>query len=290
MQKIRFTEKINAPREKVWEALWGSLFHYQTWTSPFMEGSTVETDNWKEGTKIIFGDGSGSGMVAEVAANRPNEFMSFRHLGTLKDGVEDTTSEAVSGWAGAVENYTLSGEDGSTKLEVEMDVTVDFKEYMEKTWPLALEKIKGLAEGTVKPVITITAVINAPVATVWDAWTKPEHITQWNHASDDWHCPKAEYDLRSGGTFSATMAAKDGSFSFDFGGDFNTIKEGELIDATLGDGRMWKTYFKSNGDQTSITERFEAESMHPPEMQQGGWQAILNNFKKYTESLHQINQ
>lgn len=285
MQKIRFTAPINAPREKVWDSLWGNIFHYNTWTSPFMEGSTVETDNWKEGSKVIFGDGSGSGMVAEVAANRPNEFMSFRHLGVLKDGVEDTSSEAVSSWAGALENYTLSGDNGTSTLQVEMDVTADFKEYMEKTWPVALEKIKGLAEGTVKPVITVSATVNAPVATVWNAWTKPEHITQWNHASDDWHCPNAAYDLRNGGTFSAMMAAKDGSFSFDFGGDFNNIVEHELIDATLGDGRSWKTYFKANGNQTTVTERFEAEGMHSLELQHGGWQAILNNFKKYTETL-----
>lgn len=285
MQKIRFHAEINAPREKVWESLWGNIFNYNTWTSPFMEGSTVETDNWKEGSRVIFGDGSGSGMVAEIAANRPNEFMSFRHLGMLKDGVEDTTSEAVSSWAGAMENYTLSGENGNTLLQVELDVNDDFKAYMEKTWPLAMEKIKGLAEGTVKPVITVSAVVNAPVAAVWDAWTKPEHVTQWNHASDDWHCPAAAYDLRTGGTFSATMAAKDGSFSFDFAGDFTEVKEHEYIDALIGDGRRWKTSFKPAGNQTIVTERFEAENMHSLDMQHAGWQAILNNFKNYCETL-----
>lgn len=284
MQKINFSTAINAPKEKVWNALW-ELFHYNTWTSAFAEGSTVTTDNWKEGTKILFHDGNGSGMVSMVAANRPNEFMSFKHLGMVKDGVEDTSSDAVSAWAGSLENYTLTGENGSSALSVEMDCTAEFKDYFMKTWPVAMEKIKGLAEGTIKPVITVSAEINAPVAKVWEAWTTPEHLMKWNHASDDWHCPAAAMDVKQGGKFSATMAAKDGSFSFDFGGDYNEVKENEYIGATMGDGRMWKTYFKATGDKTIITERFEAESENSLELQHGGWQAILNNFKKYTETV-----
>lgn len=284
MQKINFSATINAPKEKVWNSLW-EPFHYNTWTSAFAEGSSVKTDNWKEGSKLYFVDGNGSGMISQVAANRPNEFMSFRHLGTLIDGVEDTESEKVSAWAGAMENYTLQEDGSSTTLLVETDITEDFKDYMMKTWPVALEKLKGLAEGTYKPVITVSAEVNAPVAKVWESWTNPEHVKHWNHASDDWHCPKASNDLRDGGSFSFTMAAKDGSFSFDLGGDYNEVKEQEYIHATLGDGRMWKTYFKADGDKTIVTERFEAEGMNSLELQQGGWQAILNNFKKHTESL-----
>lgn len=284
MEKINFSATINAPREKVWNSLW-DLFNYNTWTSVFAEGSTVQTDNWKEGSKIIFHDGNGSGMVSMVAANRPNEFMSFKHLGMVKDGVEDTTSEKVAAWAGSLENYTLTGDNGSTTLSVSMDTAEDFKEYFMKTWPVAMSKIKGLAEGTIKPVITISAVVNAPVETVWKSWTTPEHLMKWNFAADGWHCPAAAMDVKTGGKFSATMAAKDGSFSFDFGGDYNEVKEKEYILANLGDGRMWNTYFKADGDKTVVTEKFEAEGMHSPEMQQGGWQSILNNFKNYTETL-----
>ena len=283
MEKLKFETSINAPREKVWEALW-QPFHYNTWTSAFAEGSTAKTDNWKEGSKVLFVDGSGQGMVSKVAANRPNEYMSFQHLGMIKDGVEDTSSNEVKAWAGSTENYTLSGNNGSSKLTVEMDISPDFKEYFEKTWPLAIEKLKGLAEGTTLPVITVESEVHAPVAKVWKTWTTPEHIMQWNNASDDWHTPKSTNDLRVGGSFSATMAAKDGSFSFDFGGVYTAVKENELIEYTLGDGRKVKVIFKDKGDSTVVTERFEAEGTHSLEMQHGGWQAILNNFKKYTES------
>lgn len=136
-----------------------------------------------------------------------------------------------------------------------------------------------------KTVITIAASVNAPIEKVWECWTTPKHIMQWNQASPDWHCPASSVDLKVGGKFSSTMAAKDGSFSFDFWGTYNDILENELIMATLGDGRMWKTTFASNGDVTEVVESFEAESQNPAEMQQAGWQAILNSFKQYTENL-----
>jgi uncharacterized protein YndB with AHSA1/START domain len=284
MEKLKFETSINAPKEKVWEALW-QPFHYDTWTSAFAEGSTVKTEDWKEGTKVIFHDGCGSGMLSKVAANRPNEYMSFMHLGMIKNGVEDTSSDEVKAWAGATENYTLTGKNGNSTLIIETEISEEYKEMMEKMWPPALEKLKGLAEGTVKPVITVQAEVNAPVAKVWNSWTTPEHIMQWNNASDDWHTPKSTNDLRVGGSFSATMAAKDGSFSFDFGGVYTAVKENELIEYTLGDGRKVKVIFKDNGGSTTVTERFEAEGTHSLEMQHGGWQAILNNFKKYTENI-----
>lgn len=136
-----------------------------------------------------------------------------------------------------------------------------------------------------KTVITIAASVNAPIEKVWECWTTPEHIMQWNQASPDWHCPASAVDLKIGGKFSATMAAKDGSFSFDFWGTYDDILENELIMVTMGDGRKWKTTFASNGDVTEVVESFEAESQNPAEMQQAGWQAILNSFKQYTENL-----
>jgi len=133
--------------------------------------------------------------------------------------------------------------------------------------------------------VTVEATVNAPVEKVWKTWSEPQHITKWCAASDDWHAPKAENDLRTGGTFSTRMEAKDGSFGFDFGGIYDNVKKNELIEYTMGDGRTVQVTFSPSGDQTKIVETFDAETTNSIEMQRGGWQAILDNFKKYTESI-----
>jgi uncharacterized protein YndB with AHSA1/START domain len=132
--------------------------------------------------------------------------------------------------------------------------------------------------------ITVENTINAPVQKVWDYWTNPEHITKWNSASDDWHTTCAENDLRPGGKFSSRMEAKDGSMGFDFWGTYDAVKNNEYIESTMGDGRKLKVRFSAEGNSTKVTESFEPENENPRELQQGGWQAILDNFKKYTES------
>jgi hypothetical protein len=141
MKKLHFNTSINAPKEKVWDILWSDA-SYRAWTSAFAEGSYAKTDNWKEGTKVLFLDPEGSGMVSVVAKNKPNEYMSFKHLGEVKNGVEDLTKD----WAGAMENYSLKNEGGKTLLTVDMDSTDEFSDYFSKTWPVALEKVKELAE------------------------------------------------------------------------------------------------------------------------------------------------
>jgi uncharacterized protein YndB with AHSA1/START domain len=135
-----------------------------------------------------------------------------------------------------------------------------------------------------KKAITIRTTVNAPIEKVWRCWSEPKHITQWAFASDDWHAPKAENDLRVDGTFSTTMAAKDGSFSFDFGGVYTKVEKHKAIEYTIADGRKVKISFIAEGDQTHVVETFDPENENPEEMQRGGWQAILDNFKKYTES------
>ena len=135
-----------------------------------------------------------------------------------------------------------------------------------------------------RTLITVETDVEQPVDKVWDCWTKPEHITQWNSASDDWHTPKAENDLRPGGKFSARMEAKDGSMGFDFGGIYDAVEEHEYIEYTLGDSRKVKIYFTPEGNRTKVVESFEAEETHSIEMQRSGWQSILDNFKNYVES------
>lgn len=135
-----------------------------------------------------------------------------------------------------------------------------------------------------KTKIEIQTTINAPVDKVWKHWTEPESIMKWNNASDDWHTTRAENDLRKGGRFSSRMEAKDGSFGFDFTGEYDDVKTNELISYTMEDGRKVKITFTPNGNETKVVETFDAENENPVEMQRGGWQAILDNFKKYVES------
>ncbi len=136
----------------------------------------------------------------------------------------------------------------------------------------------------VKNTITVETTIKAPVEKVWRNWSTPEDIIQWNSASDDWHTPKAENDLREGGKFLSRMEAKDGSFGFDFWGIYDEVKPNELIKYTMGDGRKAEIRFSGNDNETKVVETFETETENPLEMQRAGWQSILNNFKKYTES------
>lgn len=131
--------------------------------------------------------------------------------------------------------------------------------------------------------LTVSAAINAPIKSVWDKWTIPHHITKWNFASDDWHCPKAENDLRVGGRMNSRMEAKDGSFGFDFEGIYEEVIDHKKIAYKMADGRNATTTFEDSNSATIVTITFDAENENPVEMQQGGWQAILNNFKKYVE-------
>ena len=134
-----------------------------------------------------------------------------------------------------------------------------------------------------KPTITVETTVNAPLEKLWETRTEPTHITKWCQASDDWHAPYSKNDLKVGGKFTTTMAAKDGSFSFDFGGIYTRIEENKNIEYTMADGRKVSVHFTSHGGSTKVVENFETEDVHPLEVQKGGWQAILNNFKNYTE-------
>lgn len=136
---------------------------------------------------------------------------------------------------------------------------------------------------TTNPKITVQTVVQASVEKVWSHWTEPGHITKWNQASEEWHVPKAENDLRAGGKFLTRMEARDGSMGFDFEGIYDEVKPYELISYTLGDGRKVEIAFIDQGSDTKIVETFDAEGTNPVEAQQVGWQAILDNFKRYTE-------
>lgn len=144
MKKLEYSIEINATPERVWQVITGKE-SYGKWTSAFCEGSTVETD-WKKGSKALFGDGKGNGMVSEIAESIPGQYLSIHHLGELKDGVEDPTTFKGEQWGDACENYTLKEVDGRTVWTVNMDMNDEYVQYMEDTWPKALLKAKELAE------------------------------------------------------------------------------------------------------------------------------------------------
>ncbi len=143
-------------------------------------------------------------------------------------------------------------------------------------------------ETTTKRSLTVETTISAPVEKVWELWTDPKHIKNWNKASHDWHTPKAENDLRVGGKFLCRMEARDGSSGFDFSGEYDEIKTHRLIAYTTEDGRKVKISFNGNGDQTEVVESFEPEKTNSPEMQREGWQAILESFKHYVETFDRM--
>lgn len=138
---------------------------------------------------------------------------------------------------------------------------------------------------TEKAVLTAEATINAPVEKVWEFWTNPKHIINWNKASDDWFTPWAENDLRQGGKFKSRMEARDGSMGFDFEGEYTNVVLYQVLESVLGDGRKVKVEFWPEGTQnTRVIESFEAEDMNSLDMQKQGWQAIMDNFKQYVEA------
>ncbi|WP_324325242.1 SRPBCC family protein [Flavobacterium sp.] len=281
MNKLNFSIDINAPKDKVWYALWDDE-NYQNWTSPFCEGTYTISD-WDEGSKIYFMAPNGGGMNSRIDIKKPFDTISFKHYGEIKDFKEMPETEITKAWAGSEERYDLSEADGFTTVSVSIDIVESHIEYFKDAFPKALQKLKEIAEAETKS-ITVRISTKEKLEKVWDYFTKPEHIVNWCFASDDWHAPKAENDLRTGGTFSTTMAAKDGSFSFEFGGTYDEVIPLKRYTYTMGDGRKVTVKFDMMDGAVIVTENFEPEQQNPLDMQRGGWQAILENFKKYLEN------
>ena len=132
--------------------------------------------------------------------------------------------------------------------------------------------------------ITVKTTVNAPIEKVWQLWADPKSIMNWCYASPDWHAPYADNDLKTGGKFKTTMAAKDGSMSFDYEGIYTEVVPNKLIKYILSDGRKVEITFSSQGDTTELIESFDPEKLNPAEMQKAGWQSVLDNFKTYAEA------
>ncbi len=280
MKKIHFKIEINAKPQKVWQVLWDNIT-YKKWAGVFMEGSYAVTD-WKQGSKVQFLSPDGGGLYSLITECRRNEYMAFKHIGEMKNFEELPVVKGAESWSGSMETYTLKEHNGVVLLECSLDATEEMENYFTDLFPKAMEVVKNLSETPL--MITIEATINAPVEKTWKYFTLPEHIVNWNAASDDWHTIKAENDLRERGKFSSRMEAKDKSFGFDFGGTYTRVDFNQAISYTLDDTRKVDIKFDSNGASTKITESFESETQNSLELQQTGWQMILNNFKKYTEA------
>jgi len=289
MQKLSANITIQASPQIVWDAV-TNVEKYRAWTKAFHEGSYFE-GSWEKGSSIRFlainAKGEKEGMLSEIAESQYPNFISIKHLGLIQNGVDDTTSNAVKEWAPSLENYTITANENSgSSFVMEMDVIDAYYDMFAELWPKALHLLKEVCEQlyTQPPSITVTTTIAATKEKVWEHYTNPIQVMQWNFASAEWHCPKATNELVVGGNFCYTMAAKDGSMSFDFIGTFTAIETYKTIAITLADGRKMHLEFSESSGQTLIIETFEAEGINSLVLQQMGWQAILNNFKQQVEN------
>ena len=286
MHKLHQSITINASKQRVWNAI-TNLSQYKIWTEAFTPGSYFE-GNWQQGEKMKFlakDKENISGLTSVISENRLFEFISIKYLGLVKNGMEDFTSEEAKKWTPCFENYTLLEKDFEiTEFVVDMEVADGFEEEMEKMWQKGMLSLKEISEKPFEK-ISIQVSVNKPVEAVWECYTNPENIKKWNFASPNWHCPKAENDLKIGGRFSYTIAAKDESFSFDFSGTYTKIENYKLIEYILDDGRKVQTIFEEKEGKIKVITNFEAEAENSLEMQKQGWQAILDNFKKVCDEL-----
>ena len=280
MKKLQFEININATAWKVWQVLWFDGT-YRKWTSVFSEGSYAESE-WKEGSDIRFLNTDGSGMFSKIVECRENEIMRFAHMGVVKDFKNQDHNPETASWSGSEERYDLIAKGDQVLLKVTMDVIEAYEDYFQKTFPAALALVKELAEAPVQ--IEVKTDVNATVEKAWDAFTNPLKITKWCFASDDWHAPNATNDLRAGGRFTTRMESKDGQYGFDFGGVYSAVEPFKKLEYAMEDGRKVKVNFHSSGSTVTVSETFDAESTHSFGLQQGGWQAILENYKKIAES------
>ncbi len=279
MQQLTFSININATQQAVWNTLWNDTT-YRQWTAIFHEGSHA-VSTWQEGARIDFLGPDGSGMFATIVKKDVPNLISFLHHGEIKNQQENLFE-----YQDGFETYILeSVAEGETKLTANMNMPEAFVIYFEDAFPKALQKVKELAEASAPKRILVATTINATIEKVWAAFTNPTDIEQWNFANSNWHCPKAINDVKVGGKFIFTMAAKDDSFSFNFNGIYTEVIPLQSIKYAIEDGRKVSILFEKISEaSTQVTEVFEMENENSEELQRDGWQAILENFKQYAEA------
>jgi uncharacterized protein YndB with AHSA1/START domain len=262
------------------ETLWQQLFEansYTVWATAFSHGSYTK-GTMQQGQQMQYLDTAGNGLASVIKDCVVNESLIIEHHYEVKNFEIDSTKQD---WYGMQEIYRLNKiNDEETELELSIVSIESFLAYFDATLPNAISTIQWLCE---KNIISIAAEINAPLDKVWNCYTEPQHLMKWNFATPEWHCPKANADLQVGGKFSQTMAAKDGSFSFDFEGVYTEVVANTKLAYTMSDGRDASILFIDMGQYIRVIISFEPEQQNPRELQMAGWQAILNSFKKYAE-------
>ena len=281
MERLFFEEKIQATPHQVWKTLWDDAT-YRKWTAVYSPGSHAVSD-WREGSRIHFIGPEGTGMYSDIETLLPEKTMKFRHLGEMKNFKELDPVEGES-WSGAIEQYDLEELEDGTLLKLMLDTTNDFAGYFREKCPQALARLRSLTETGGSGKITVSSKLaNTSPEAAWKTLTTPENIKEWNAANDEWHCPESHADLKPGGKFSHTMAAKDGSASFDFAGTYTIVDPPSRLAYTLDDGRTVIVDLVKEEDDVFIVQQFEVEDTAPVAMQQAGWQAILDNFARHAE-------
>lgn len=285
MKKIQLERSFKATPERLWELV-VDADHYRYWTSVFSIDSDFIGD-WTKGSQMRFiadnPSESENGMLSEITESKWPEVISIHHIGLIIKGVKDYDSPMSKEWTPAYEIYRfVEKSDSQCTFKVEQDIPDAYVETFTTDWNQAFDAMARIldASDVVGRVIALRERSTHSPLELWDRLVNPEKIMTWNFDSDDWHCPQAKNDLKVGGEFHYEMAAKDGSFSFDFWGVFTEIVPGAKLNFDLGDGRKVRINLIVKPYGTLIEERFEAEHQNDLHLQRTGWQNILRNLAR----------
>lgn len=287
MKKISNSIAINAPAEKVWQVLWNDSTR-RDWSSAFGRDNILDATAWKEGSRVTVANTRGDGGFGVIEKIIPNKLMRIRELGWIGQGKElppdytVTIGDKELKWEAGLGEYQLNEIDGGTRLTIEVELGDDWAPMLDGVFKKAVQRIKQLAENTV--VLTVRTTVPVSAEKAWQYFNEPEHITKWNAASPDWHSPRATNDLRVNGKFSYRMEARDGSAGFDFEGVYSAVEPHRHFAYEMSDGRKANVRFTENAGSTTIETSFDAESENPLDLQQTGWQSILDNFRQYVQN------
>lgn len=266
----------------VWDAFTKQEILDQWWAPKPYVSKTKEMD-FKVGGKRFYAMVSPEGQehyaIQKYTSITPKT--NFKYLNAFADK-DENPSLPGSNW-----DLTFTEQNENTKVSI--TIYNDSLERMEQMIEMGFKEgftmtLNGLEQLLMRNKIKVTATVNAGTKKVWDFYTQPKHITNWNFADPSWHCPSATNDLNVGGKYAARMEAKDGSFGFDFEAVYNEIVLNEKIVYTMADGRQAEVLFKGDNNTTEVVVTFDAETQNSLELQKNGWQAILDSFKKYTET------